>query len=40
MRSEKETLDDTVTRKAQDIRKALTNDVLKAEEDMKNAYLA
>ena len=39
LRSEKETLDDTLTRKAQEIRKNLTNDVLKAEEDMKKAYL-
>ena len=39
LRSEKETLDDTLTRKAQDIRKQLTNDVLKAEEDMKKSYL-
>ena len=35
LRSEKETLDDTMTRKAQEIRKNLTNDVLKAEEDMR-----
>ena len=40
LRSEKETLDDTLTRKAQEIRKSLTNDVLKAEEDMKKSYLA
>ena len=40
LRSEKENLDDALTRKAQDIRKQLTNDVLRAEEDMKNAYLA
>ena len=39
LRSEKETLDDTLTRKAQEIRKNLTNDVLKAEEDMKKSYL-
>ena len=39
MRSEKESLDDTLTRKAEDIRKNLTSEVLKAEEDMKNAYL-
>ena len=40
LRSEKETLDDTLTRKAQEIRKTLTNDVLKSEEDMKKSYLA
>ena len=40
LRSEKETLDDTLTRKAQEIRKTLTNDVLKANEDMRNAYLS
>ena len=28
-----------MTRKAEDIRKSLTNEVLKAEEDMKNSYL-
>ena len=39
LRSEKETLDDTLTRKAQEIRKTLTNEVLKAEEDMKKSYL-
>ena len=39
LRSEKEALDDQLTRKAQDIRKQLTNDVLQAEEDMKNKYL-
>ena len=39
LRSEKESLDDTVTRKAQEIRKNLTNDVLKAEDDMKKSYL-
>ena len=39
LRSEKEALDDTMTRKAQEIRKNLTNDVLKAEEDMKKKYL-
>ena len=39
LRSEKETLDDTLTRKAQEIRKNLTNDVLKAEDDMKKMYL-
>ena len=39
LRSEKEGLDDTLTRKAQEIRKNLTTDVLKAEEDMKKAYL-
>ena len=39
LRSEKETLDDTLTRKAQEIRKNLTNDVLKAEEDMKKCYM-
>ena len=39
LRSEKEILDDTLTRKAQEIRKNLTNDVLKAEEDMKRMYL-
>ena len=39
LRSEKEQLDDTLTRKAEDIRKNLTNEVLKAEEDMKNSYL-
>ena len=39
LRSEKETLDDTLTRKAQEIRKGLTADVLRAEEDMKKAYL-
>ena len=39
LRSEKEGLDDTLTRKAEDIRKNLTSEVLKAEEDMKNSYL-
>ena len=39
LRSEKEQLDDTLTRKAEDIRKNLTSEVLKAEEDMKNSYL-
>mmetsp|Transcript_16632 Transcript_16632/g.25637 ORF Transcript_16632/g.25637 Transcript_16632/m.25637 type:complete len:103 (-) Transcript_16632:144-452(-) len=39
LRSEKETLDDSLTRKAQEIRKNLTQDVLKAEEDMKKSYL-
>ena len=39
LRSEKELLDDTLTRKAQEIRKTLTTDVLKAEEDMKKTYL-
>ena len=39
LRSEKETLDDTLTRKAQEIRKALTNDVIKVEEDMKKSYI-
>ena len=39
LRSEKEGLDDTLTRKAQEIRKQLTNDVLKAEEEMKGNYL-
>ena len=39
LRSEKESLDDSLTRKAQDIRKSLTNEVLKAEEDMKKNYL-
>ena len=38
LRSEKETLDDTLTRKAQDIRKNLAQDVLKSEEDMRNMY--
>ena len=37
--SEKEGLDDTLTRKAQEIRKQLTNEVLKAEEEMKGNYL-
>ena len=40
LRSEKEQLDDTLTRKAQEIRKNLTDDVLRAEEDMKKSYLA
>ena len=40
LRSEKETLDDTLTRKAQEIRKSLTNEVLKGEEDMKKSYLS
>ena len=40
LRSEKETLDDTLTRKAQEIRKTLTNDVLKSNEDMRNSYLS
>ena len=40
LRSEKETLDDTLTRKAQEIRKNLTNDVLSVEEDMKKSYLS
>ena len=39
LRSEKDGLDDTLTRKAQDIRKSLTNDVIKAEEEMKKNYL-
>ena len=39
LRSEKEALDDALTRKTQEIRKNLTNDVLKAEEDMKKSYL-
>ena len=39
LRSEKETLDDTLTRKAQEIRKTLSNDVLKASEDLRNSYL-
>ena len=39
LRSEKEALDDNLTRKAQDIRKSLTTDVLKAEEEMKKSYL-
>ena len=39
LRSEKEGLDDTLTRKAQDIRKSLTTDVFKAEEEMKKNYL-
>ena len=32
-------MDDNITRKAQDMRKQLINDVLKAEEDMKKSYL-
>ena len=39
LRSEKESLDDAVTRKADEIRKGLTEDVIKAEEDMKTSYL-
>ena len=39
LRHEKETLDDTLTRKAQEIRKNLTNDVLRSEEEMKKSYL-
>ena len=39
LRSEKEGLDDVLTRKAQEIRKSLTAEVLKAEEDMRKAYL-
>ena len=39
LRSEKEVMDDNITRKAQDMRKQLINDVLKAEEDMKKSYL-
>ena len=39
LRSEKESLDDNLTRKAQEIRKTLSNDVLQANENMKNSYL-
>uniref|UniRef100_A0A7S3CPX5 Uncharacterized protein n=1 Tax=Strombidium rassoulzadegani TaxID=1082188 RepID=A0A7S3CPX5_9SPIT len=39
LRSEKEQLDDSLTRKAQEIRKSLTTEVIKAEEDMKKSYL-
>ena len=35
LRSEKETLDDTITRKCKDIRRELTEEVLKADEDLK-----
>ena len=40
LRSEKESLDDNLTRKAQEIRKTLSNDVLQVNENMKNSYLA
>ena len=33
-------MDDNLTRKAQEIRKNLTADVLKAEEDMKKSYIS
>ena len=39
LRSEKEALDDTMTRKCQEIRQGLTNDVMKAQEDMRNSYM-
>ena len=39
MRSEKDTLDDTLTRKCQEIRKNLTDDVLNANNNMKQAYM-
>eukprot|EP00352_Strombidinopsis_acuminata_P003615 CAMPEP_0176397218 /NCGR_PEP_ID=MMETSP0126-20121128/44945_1 /TAXON_ID=141414 ORGANISM="Strombidinopsis acuminatum, Strain SPMC142" /NCGR_SAMPLE_ID=MMETSP0126 /ASSEMBLY_ACC=CAM_ASM_000229 /LENGTH=102 /DNA_ID=CAMNT_0017771389 /DNA_START=14 /DNA_END=322 /DNA_ORIENTATION=+ len=39
LRSEKETLDDVLQRKTSDIRKSLTTDVIKAEEDMKRSYV-
>ena len=35
LRSEKDTLDDTLTRKCQEIRKTLTDDVLNANNSMK-----
>ena len=40
LRSEKDNLDDTLTRKAQEIKKNLTEEVLKAEEDMKTSYMS
>ena len=39
LRSEKDTLDDTLTRKCQEIRKTLTDDVLNANNMMKQAYM-
>ncbi|CDW80464.1 phosphoesterase family [Stylonychia lemnae] len=38
LRSEKETLEDVLNRKASDIRKNLANEVLRAEEEMKKSY--
>ena len=39
LRSEKDTLDDTLTRKCQEIRKTLTDDVLNANNAMRQAYM-
>ena len=38
LRSEKETLGNELGRKANDMKKALTNDVIKADEEMKKLY--
>lgn len=38
LRSEKETLEDVLSRKAGDIRKSLANEVARAEDEMKKSY--
>lgn len=38
MRSEKETLESVLTMKTQDVRKTLTNELFKVEEEMKRHY--
>ena len=38
LRSEKETLESVLTMKTQDVRKALTNENFKVEEEMKRHY--
>lgn len=38
LRSEKDTLEDVLNRKAQEIRKTLANEVVRAEDEMKKSY--
>lgn len=38
LRSEKETLESVLTMKTQDVRKTLTNELFKVEEEMKRHY--
>ena len=38
LRSEKETLENVLTLKTQDVRKTLTNELFKVEEEMKRHY--